>query len=231
MAWQDRPWVDVVSVSLKVGIGLALLYLLFVYGQRWMRDPVQREEAEKVELHPDLYVYPAKSYISSFETAQSKLVGQPLWVKEGYRWQYEPGDKVFEPLEKVVPTRVFREGGSVYIEFERDGQPARFGIGRSDRFYVDEIFFIEDPRELYDHWTDEQWAKVERGEVEQGMSEFQVAFARGAGDVTAASPNASHKVVEYRGGADKGLKPVRVTFRNGVAQSVEPIEGEPSPAN
>ena len=231
MAWQDQEWVGYVSISLKVGIVLALAYVAFDYATRPGAEPV--EEARQEEpLHEDLYVYPLKTNITRYETAD-RLVGMELWVKAGWTLVAEPGEQRLGPIEKVVPTRVFERDGDLLIGFERDGKPATLVVGKAGRVYVDDIFFAQDPRELYDHWSDESWAKVEAGEVEPGMSEYQVAFALGAGVPSRVSPGGSTRIVEYRAREAAGLPAVQVTFREGRAESIEilPTEaGESDPA-
>ena len=88
---------------------------------------------------------------------------------------------------------------------------------------MDEIFLIQDPRELYSHWPDEDWTKIEAHEVEVGMSEFQVAFALGFGEIVEQRAGGKYKAVEYQGGIDHGVAPVRVRFSEGVSTAVEPI--------
>ena len=62
----------------EIGVALALIYLGYVYLERWSGVPVQTNQPKKVTIHPDFYVYLPKSYVSSLESAR-KLVGKPLW--------------------------------------------------------------------------------------------------------------------------------------------------------
>ncbi len=55
------------------------------------------------------------------------------------------------------------------------------------------------------------------------MSEFQIAFALGAGQVTRSSTAGETRIVEYRLCESAGIAPVRVTYRNNVAQQIEPL--------
>lgn len=223
MSWRDQDWVTTVSVLLKIGFVVALAYLGLVYLERSSRKPLVREERQTVDIHDDLLVYAKKANVNSLESARRTLFGKPLWVKEGYRWAYQPGDQLFEPIEKIVPTRVYESGGQARLAFQNGGKEYSFAISGGGRFFVDEVFFIEDPRELYSHWSEEDWAKIEAHEVEPGMSEFQIVFARGFGQTVEQNSTGSFRVVEYEGGADDGLDPVRVTYRNGVAEEIERI--------
>lgn len=213
-----------VGVLLKIGFVAALAYLGLVYLERSSRTPLERQDREQIRLHDDMYVHPKKANVVSTQSARRTLVGNPLWVKEGYRWAYQPGDQLFEPLEKITPTRVFESGGQTRIAFEKGGSEYSFAISGGGRFFVDDVFFIEDPRELFSHWTDEDWAKIEAHQVEPGMSEYQIVFSQGFGGTVQSNKTGSFRVVEYTSGQDAGIPPVRVTYSGNVAQEVEPIE-------
>lgn len=219
------PWVHTVSVSLKIGLVVAAVYLGAVYYQRWTSSLVERSEPQQVKRPADYYVYPPRSYVSDAASAR-KLIGKPLWVKEGYRWTYQPGDVTFEPLEKIIPTEVRERGGEVLLEFQKNGQTCLVPIGSKQGFYVDEIFFLKDPRELFDHWTPEIWQKVEARQVEPGMTEYQAAFALGAGNVVRTSPDQSSRVVDYTLRRVAGLQPLRVTFTDGIVERIQELPPE-----
>lgn len=224
MKWIESEWFERFRLGVKITLVAAALYVAYTFYVRSQLALVRPREAPVVDLHDDLYVHPKKSYVSDFESAKRRLAGTPLWVKEGYRWPYEPGGRLFEPLEKIVPGDVVSRGGSVYLVFEKDGKPARVAVGSPERVYVDEMFFIEDPRALYDHWTNETWAKVENHEVEAGMSEFQITFALGAGQLVRQSANAATRVVDYAACLPAGCEPIRVTYKRNVSQSIEPLQ-------
>ena len=223
MRWRDQEWFSVVGLLLKVSIVVATIYLGKVYYDRSNRTLPLHEAQQEGPLQEDQYVHPKKSYVRNYESAQRKLVGMTLWVREGWRWAYEPGEKYFVPLQKVIPTKVLRRGDEVVIAFERNGKSASFVIGQPNRVYVDDMFFIEDPRQLYDHWTPDAWAKVDNHQVELGMSETQITFALGAGVPVRAKVGSPIRVVEYTFCKEAGLQPVRVTFRDGLAEKIEPI--------
>jgi hypothetical protein len=218
----EKRWIQPIRVSLRVALVLALLFVAAHFYSRWTRPSLQREQPATVQRVEDFYVYPPKSFISNLASAQ-KLVGKPLWVIEGYRWQTKPGGRLLEPLERIVPTAVVRRGEEAVIRFERDGRSEAIRVGSAGRLYIDEMFFIKDPRELYDHWPAETWTKVENHQIEPGMTEFQVAFALGAGQTKRSSQHGDSRVVEFTLCEAAGLQPVRVTFRRGRAEEIEPL--------
>jgi hypothetical protein len=218
----EKKWVQPVRVSLRVALVLAFVYVAMHFYARWTRPPLQRERPKPVQRVEDFYVHPPKSYVTDLASAQ-KLVGKPLWVIEGYRWRSEPNGRMLEPLERIVPTAIVRSGDEAVIRFERDGRGESIGVGSPERLYIDEMFFIKDPKTLYGHWPEEMWAKVESHQVEPGMTEFQVAFAIGAGETKRSSQVGDTRVVEYTLCEAAGLQPVRVTFREGRAEEIEAL--------
>jgi len=219
-------WVSWVGRSLKIGLLISLVYVGVVFYQRWSRSPLQPEKKEEVNLHEDMYVHPKKSYVTDAESARG-LIGDRLWVREGYRWTCEPCDEPLKPLEKVTPTGVRESGDQVLLEFRRDGKLVTLPIGKGGRMFVDNIFFIEDPQTLYDHWDAETWRKIENHEVETGMSEFQITFALGAGRLARTSPGGQTRVVDYTARQAAGLDPIRVTYRDHVALRIEKLPPQP----
>ena len=209
------------SLALKLALVAVAINLAVTFYQRRTRPRLVREQPKR-KIHLDHYTFLPKSYVTDFESAK-KLVGKPLWVKECYRWIYEPGEETLGPLEKIVPTGVARRGGQVVLQFEKDGRRCRIPIGSGRRFYVDEIFLLKNPRELFDHWTEKDWARIEKHEVAVGESEYQVTFALGAGQLVSASARSATRIADYRLGEDLGIPPVRVTYRDGFVERVDPL--------
>ena len=213
----ERAWVPLVALSLKIGLVFAVSYAAYDYFTRPGAGSDGAEERQESPLQADLYVHPSKTHISSYATAQ-KLVGMDLWIKEGWRWAAEPGERLLDPLEKVKPTRVYQQEGELRIAFEKGGEPSWIAIGAGGRVYVDEMFYIEDPKELYSHWTEEDWQRIENHEAWVGMSEFQAIFSLGYGQPVDVSPGGKTRIVEFPGRPD--AEPVTITFRDGIASEV-----------
>lgn len=218
----QRNWIQPVRVSLRVALVLAVFYLAVDFYSRWTRTPLQRDEPATIQRVEDFYVHPPKSYVTHINSAQ-KLVGEPLWVIAGYRFRTQPGGRLLEPLERIVPTAIVRNGDQAVLRFEHEGRTDGVAIGPADRLYIDEMFYIKDPRQLYNHWPAETWTKVENHEIEIGMTEFQVAFALGAGETKRSSQFGESRVVEYTLCEAAGLQPVRVTFHQGRAEEIEKL--------
>ena len=89
--------------------------------------------------------------------------------------------------------------------------------GSEIRIYSDDAFFIEDPHELYKHWTADMWKAVDAHEVKQGMSELQASFAIGMG-VPDGSGDYGSRTLRYPNGG----KPLAITFRSDKAIEIKP---------
>jgi len=163
-----------------------------------------------------------------------------VWVKEGYRYAYYPfvsGNKHVDfehdagtlgPIEKLSikdvvtgSNRVQGQPTQVVAVFEKDGKSYAVPIGYEAngeyKIYSDEMFFIEDPHELYKHWPTDVWEAVERHEVKSGMNEMQADFAIGMG-VPDGGDTSYEKTVRYPNGG----KPVVVVYHDGKAAEIKP---------
>ncbi len=217
-----KDWRDWVGSVFVMAVIAALVYAGVGYVAEWVNPRLKAPRRQERAIHPDLHVFHPKSYVSSAASAE-KLIGRPLWVKEGYRRLYGAGEQTFEPLEKIIPTGVRREGEDTFLEFEKAGRLYTSQIGTGELFYVDEIFLIEDPRKLFDHWTAEDWKKVDAHQVDLGMTEYQAAFALGAGRLGRYSPGGAMRIVDYTLRQSAGLPAVRVTFEDGFVTKIEPM--------
>jgi hypothetical protein len=128
--------------------------------------------------------------------------------------------KIKSAVEQVAPkTATFRIPGgdkqvSLIFTMPKAEDPAKeyaAPVGyRQDgqyTFYTDEIFFYDDPHELYKHWGPEIWKAVDEHRVINGMNERQVQLALGQVSKSV-SKEYGNRMVVY---ANLG-KPMAVTF-------------------
>ena len=234
------------SPELKKKVQLVLVAAIVISGARaayiiYQRRTEKAAEAKKQEappLNPDYYVSPKKLYPYDLKSAR-QLTQQPVWVKEGYRYTYYPYNPATHradfgheagqllPIEKLEVKDVVTDvtpGAAdqkqVMAVFEKEGKSYAFPIGSlksgNYQIYSDEMLFIQDPHELYNHWPADVWSAISNHEVKPGMNELQTAFSIGMG-VPEASDDASVKTVKYPNGG----KPVSVTYRNGKAAEIK----------
>ena len=216
--WQRSKWQRNVQIALAVALLIAALRVAVIFVNRSRASRPSRPVAAPLPLSPDYYVLPPKSLVRSSADVK-EFVGKPLWVRDGYRWTCAPGSQVLGPIEKLTVTRVFQRAGQVWLEFLKEGRPCAVAISAGDRFYLDEIFFIKDPHEIYKDWPPEAWNKIAERRLEPGMTETQITFALGYGKPVEGRASESRTVVEYT----EGDRHARVTYQYGIAKRVEPL--------
>ncbi len=199
----------------------------------------KRKEAANVGYsNPDFYVNPKKLYPYDLKSAK-QLTQQPVWVKEGYRYTYYPYNPASKrvdfaheaglllPIEKleiqdVVTAKPSGAGQRLQVMavFQKEGKTNAVPIGyEADgqyKIYSDEMFFVEDPRDLYKHWPPDVWQAVEQHQVKPGMNEMQADFAVGMG-VPDAGGGSDEKTVRYPNGG----KPLVIVYHDGKAAEIK----------
>lgn len=227
---------NLIQLVLVLGLVAAGIRLGLIYYERHAPSaPVSHPQP--TALDPDYYVTPKKTYAYDLKTARADLVGHPAWVREGYKLTYYPyqqGHADFQhpagllgPLERleigdVVQTAPPAKGelSQVVAVFAKGGRQFAVPIGARSggdyTFYANDMFFLQDPHELYRHWKPEVWQAVERHQVEPGMNEIQASFAVGMGVPQPASGDSSEKKVVYPNAGHE----ITVLYRNGKAADI-----------
>jgi hypothetical protein len=162
-----------------------------------------------------------------------------VWVKVGYQLTYYPYDRqrkktdfgreagTLLPLQKLsiedVVTDVSPKAPGIKevmacfsLESKSYAVPIGADKGGDFKVYTDQIFFLEDPRDLYKHWPANVWSKIEAREVQAGMSELQASFAIGLG-IPEGSGDYGSRTLHYPNGG----KAVVVTFQNDKAVEIK----------
>jgi hypothetical protein len=104
--------------------------------------------------------------------------------------------------------------------FEKAGEPGTFAAaigsntGDDYTFTANDMFFFEDPHQLYKHWPADTWSAIDHHQAKQGMSELQASFALGTN--MASEGDYGNRTIEF---ANAG-KPVTVTFEKNKATNV-----------
>ncbi|MGH9503626.1 MAG: hypothetical protein ACRD20_12315 [Terriglobales bacterium] len=225
-----------IQLLLVVAIAAAGLRAGYVVYQR-RSDAASQTRQKAPPLNPDYYVIPKKLYPYDLKSAK-QLTQQPVWVREGYRFTYYPYDRarhhadfsheagLLLPIQKLEIEDVVTDTTphSAHVQqvmavFEVDGKayavPIGSHTGDSYQIYSDEMFFIQDPHDLYKHWPADVWQSIEQHQIKPGMNEFQAYFSIGMG-VPERSSDPAVKTVHYPNGG----KPVTITFRDGKAAEI-----------
>jgi hypothetical protein len=226
-----------IQLGLLAGIALAALRTGCILYERHEQKAEQSKKQEAPSLDPSYLVSPKKLYPYDLKSAK-QLTLQPVWVKEGYRYTYYPVDRSSRrpnfskeagqllPIEKLqildvvtAPTPGAPDQKQVVATFEKDSKSYAVPIGvlkdGNYQIYSDEMFFIQNPRDLYKDWPTDVWDAIAKHELKPEMNEFQVAFAVGMG-IPQPSSDPATKTVSYPNGGN----PVSVTFRNGKAAEI-----------
>jgi hypothetical protein len=223
-----------IQLVLVIAIAVAALRAGYVVYERHS-ERTEQTTKQAPPLNPDYYVVPKKLYPFDLKSAK-QLTQQPAWVKEGYRFTYYPYDRASRhtdfskeaglllPIQKldikdIVTDTTPAHQRQVMAVFEEEGKtyavPIGSQTGDSYQIYSDEMFFIQDPRELYKHWPADVWQSIDQHQIKPGMNEFQAYFAIGMG-VPDRSSDPAVKTVHYPNGG----KPVTITFRDGKAAEI-----------
>jgi len=214
-------------------------YIFYQRHQDKLAVERQKHAGDVGYSNPDYYVNPKKLYPYDLKSAR-QLTQQPVWVKEGYRYSYypyEPASKRVDfghdagtlgPIEKLAITdvvissnKVAGQPTQVVAVFQKEGKTCAVPIGYEAngeyKIYSDEMFFIEDPHDLYKHWSPDVWQAVEQHQIKPGMNEMQADFAIGMG-VPDGGDISYEKTVRYPNGG----KPLVIVYHDGKAAEIKP---------
>lgn len=225
-----------IALALAIVIsGLRAGYILYRRHEDYLAAQKQQQAKDAGYSNADYYVAPKKLHPYDLKSAR-QLMQQPVWAAEGYRYTYYPYDPVrkradfkhdaglLRPLERLQIKDIVADQAEgkrqVIAVFEREGKSYAVPIGTGSdgqyRIYSDEMFYIEDPHELYKHWPADVWHAVDQHEIMPGMDELQATFAVGMG-VPDAGTSADEKTVRYPNGG----KPLVVTYQGGKVAEVK----------
>lgn len=192
---------------------LVLIYMILFVGRigylwyersRPLKLPASRQVALR-KVDPDYLVIIPRFRVVDLADAQT-LNGKTLWVKSGYRVEFLLLDHkrqrfcdtvhlCLPPMTEIQVSRVFewpdasKRSREVLLGVVREGKEYAVRIGRFDeqlgiyRFDLDDLFYLQNPRQLYSHWTAETWLNVEAHQVKPRMTYAQVALSLGNGEL------------------------------------------------
>ncbi len=223
----------VLAVGVRVGL---------IYRERHEGDKAV-ERAPTYKVQDDDLVFLKKTRPSTLKDVKD-LAGKPLWVSAGGQMDIYPLTSgrveygkpsglllgaeridVKDAVEAVAPkAATFRIPGGdrqVLVVFTRPGSAAEYAIPVGYRekgqytFFVDEIFFYDDPHQLYKHWPGETWKAIDEHRAVLGMNERQAMLALGQVS-TSGSQDYGNRTVEY----DHQGHPVSMTFEKDRAIAI-----------
>ena len=228
-----RKWIQ---IALLLAIALAAVRMIWLFSKRRQGEAPGASQTESKPLAAEYYVVPKKLYAHDLKSA-GQLAQQPEWVKEGYRYTYYPYDPATRrvdfkseagtlgPIERLDITSVVAQPSpgaagqrQVMAVFQKDSKSYAVPVGFEARgdytIYADEMFFYQDPHQLYSFWPKPVWDAIAGHQVTKGMNEIQASFAVGVG--MPAPSNGDEKTVKYPNGGS----PLVVTYENGKATEI-----------
>ena len=234
----DSEFQKKLQIFLVVAIVLASGRAAYIVYERHEARKEDAKPRQETALNADYYVTPKRVHAYDLKSAR-QFTEQPVWVKYGYQLTYYPYDSkrhktdfgheagVLLPLQKLAIQDVVTDvapqapgNKQVLACFSLDGKTFAVPIGAekgSDfKLRADDIFFIEDPHDLYKHWPADVWNKIDAHEVQAGMSELQASFAIGAGSPEGSGDYGSRTLHYANGG-----KPLVITYQNDKAVEIK----------
>jgi hypothetical protein len=207
--------------------------LMWLHHERSKPMVVKAPEREMI-ADDDLVVLKKKRPDSMKDVKE--MVGSTVWVSAGGQMDYYPcaGHRVeygktagtllgAQPMvvkdfvEQVAPkAATFRIPGGdrqvlMVFTMPNDAKVYAVPVGYREAglytFYTDELFFYDDPHELYKHWGPEIWKAVDAHQVILGMNERQVELSLGQVSKSTSKDYGNRMVVFANMG-----KPMAVTF-------------------
>src|SRR5271170_735899 len=164
-----------------------------------------------------LEYYPFVGHAAQYGKGAGTLLGaEPIVAK----------DAVEQVAPKAATFRIPGGDKQVLLVFSKPNDPKEYAVPVGYRqagqytFYTDEIFFYDDPHELYKHWGPEIWKAVDAHEVILGMNERQVELALGQVSKSTSKAYGNRMVVFANLG-----KPMAVTFVNNKVTAFRADQG------
>jgi len=202
-----KTWQRILAMT-AVTLAIGGAYLAWVFHERANPGVVGQQQADAGNAlsKDDLVVM--KEYFPQHFDDLERFEGTTVWMKNGYTMAYYPyaGGRVefakkvglvppLEPLEikkvvkAVAPAAAhdgIEPGGmQAFAVFTVAGGKDMFAtpIGvmtaGQEGYYVDMLFFYDDPHTIYDYWPKDVWTAIEAHQVKPGMSELETRLAIG----------------------------------------------------
>lgn len=230
-------------VLLGAAVGGELLWL----HHRNAEDQKVSPKQSTYQADPDDLVFLKREHPMSLKD-EKDLKGKTLWVSAGGQMDFYPynghavdyakiagvllgaekitvRDAVEQKAPKAAAFRIPQGDRQVLLVFQKPGDAQEYAVpvgylqGADFTFSTDDIFFYDDPHQLFSYWGSQIWAAIDHHEAIPGMNEREVQMALGQvsdphGDTV------GNRTVVY---ANQG-HPKRVSFVNGRATKIEDVK-------
>jgi hypothetical protein len=234
--WRKRIQITFIIFIVIAGIRVGVIF----YDRTHWTEPEkpQPESSFSYKVTEDDYVTPHKLFPYDLASAR-ELAGKTAWVRTGNQLRYYHSSSTSHrldsvaagylgPLEKLEIKDVIAQSlhgqKQIMAVFTRAGAPDEGAVSVGTitngtyTFTINDIFFIDDPHKLYNHWPADVWNAIDQHQVKSGMNELQASFALGT-NIRANRGDYGNRDVQYIN-SNTG-KSVTVTFSGNKAVSVE----------
>jgi hypothetical protein len=232
------------QILMVVLFALAAARVAYIFHERNSAATIRKVDDGSRALTSDEYVVAKKFYAHDLASAKA-LVGKPVWAKQGYGSFVYPvkngapdlsrGTAWLLPLERLeVKDVVLRpappswkspSGESELLAIcarpDRTSVAVPVGSVRNGDFHfvVNDVFYIQDPHQLYSHWGEDTWKSIDSHQAKPGMNELQVNFALGVPKSTSGG-DYGDRTLQYANGGS----PISVSFSNNKATEITPVK-------
>jgi hypothetical protein len=236
-----------IQISLVILLVLAGARVAYIFHERSAAAPPRKVEDTSRALTSDEYVVAKKVYAHDLPSAKG-LEGDDVWVKQGYGnivypvvngvYSLDRGAALLKPIEKLSIRKVIfndppRSWGAPAGEKElmaicqrMDGPPPAVAVRigslpkkGSLSLIANDVFYFQDPHQLYRHWPADVWKAIDAHQAKPGMNELQVNFALGVPQSTSGGDYGDRTLVYSNGGS-----PISVSFSNNKATEISLVK-------
>jgi hypothetical protein len=217
-----------------------------IHKERVEADAPATAPVTNYKVTDDDLVVPRQIFPSTMKDAKA-LIGSSVWVSAGGQIEYYPvtgsaihfahsggfllgadelhvKDFILAPASKSSQVRIPAGNKQVFLVFTKPGNdtekfaaPIGYVDGSGYTFYLDTLFFYDDPHTLYKHWPKPVWDAITQHQAILGMNERQTMMALGQVQTSDSTEQGNRTVKYYNLG-----KSLSVTFENDKATSITP---------
>jgi hypothetical protein len=237
-----KAW-KIVLISFLVTLIIGGIYLGIVWKRRQDPGVIPKTDSRQILSKDDLVVM--REFFPSHFDDTLRLEGTSVWMKNGYVMPYYPytgGQVIFAKRVGVIPAaqrmevkkivkaavpakiddKIEHGSRQAFAVFTLPGNatlyatPIGYMQGNEEGYYIDLLFYYDDPHTIYDHWPKDVWAAIDAHQVKPGMSEVETRMSIGR-NLHPVGGNEGDRTVTY----DQDGKHWTITYVNNQATEIK----------
>jgi len=200
-----KTWQKIL-ISLLITLTIGGIYLGIVWRRRQAPGVIPKDDSRLILNKDDLVVM--REFFPSHFDDTLRLEGTTVWMKNGYSMPYYPytgGQVLFAKPAGLIPAaqrmevkKIVKAAAPAKIDDEiAHGSRQAFAVfalpgsatlyatpigymqGNEEGYFIDHLFYYDDPHTIYDHWPKNIWATIDAHQVKPGMSEVETRMSIG----------------------------------------------------